>query len=186
MRHSNPLSVIAAVAIAVLAACSSTQLPKAEEKDNAPAPPPASADASEIVVTAQSQPAAGAQQGRLGEVVVTRGRRPSSDMEAATPVAQIASAKVAEAYIGGLYRMTPEERENYAKLEANPVHRAVEDPVSTFSIDVDTGSYSNVRRLLNGGRLPPQDAVRVEELVNYFSYDYAAPRDPATPFGKIG
>ena len=183
MRHSNRLSAMAAVAIAVFAACSSTQPPRAEEKQDASAPPPASADTAEIVVTAQSQPATSAQQGRFDEIVVTGGRR--GEMEAATPAARIASAKVAEAYIGGLYRLTPEERENYAKLEANPVHLAAEDPVSTFSIDVDTGSYSNVRRLLNGGRLPPQDAVRVEELVNYFSYDYAAPRDPATPFGVV-
>jgi Ca-activated chloride channel family protein len=77
------------------------------------------------------------------------------------------------------------DRENYAKVDANPVHRVAEDPVSTFSIDVDTGSYSNVRRMLNEGRLPPQDAVRVEELINYFDYAYAAPRDEATPFGVL-
>ena len=80
---------------------------------------------------------------------------------------------------------TPLDREIYGKIDANPVHRAAEDPVSTFSIDVDTGSYSNVRRILNEGRLPPQDAVRVEELVNYFDYAYAAPRDVATPFGVV-
>jgi Ca-activated chloride channel family protein len=59
---------------------------------------------------------------------------------------------------------------------------AAEFPVSTFSIDVDTGSYANVRRMLRAGRLPVQDAVRVEELVNYFSYDYPRPKDPDQPF----
>lgn len=49
------------------------------------------------------------------------------------------------------------------------------NPVSTFSIDVDTGSYSNVRRFLSAGTLPPVDAVRVEELINYFRYDDPAP-----------
>lgn len=63
-------------------------------------------------------------------------------------------------------------REQYQKLADNPVHAVVETPVSTFSIDVDTGSYANVRRLLNGGQLPPPDAVRLEELVNYFPYAY--------------
>ena len=48
-------------------------------------------------------------------------------------------------------------------------------PLSTFSIDVDTASYSNVRRFLNQNTLPPKDAVRIEELVNYFPYDYPPP-----------
>ena len=49
-------------------------------------------------------------------------------------------------------------------------------PRSTFSVDVDTASYANVRRFLTEGRLPPPDAVRIEEMVNYFPYDYAPPR----------
>jgi len=82
-----------------------------------------------------------------------------------------------------MYQPQPaEDREQYAALTANPVFRAVETPVSTFSVDVDTGSYSNVRRLLNEGRLPPADAVRVEELINYFDYAYAGPKDRSTPF----
>lgn len=72
--------------------------------------------------------------------------------------------------------------ENYAELVRNPVKLASEHPVSTFSIDVDTGSYANVRRYLNQGRLPPQDAVRVEELVNYFDYAYAPPECAEQPF----
>ncbi|GMR07040.1 MAG: hypothetical protein BMS9Abin26_0042 [Gammaproteobacteria bacterium] len=68
--------------------------------------------------------------------------------------------------------VAPIDRENYAHQADNPIKLAIEHPVSTFSIDVDTGSYSNVRRMLNSGRLPVQDALRVEELVNYFDYDY--------------
>ncbi|HUE94607.1 VWA domain-containing protein [Pseudomonas sp.] len=75
-----------------------------------------------------------------------------------------------------------ENREQYQKLADNPVHAVAETPVSTFSIDVDTGSYANVRRFLNGGQLPPQDAVRLEELVNYFPYVYPLPKGDA-PFG---
>jgi Ca-activated chloride channel family protein len=73
-------------------------------------------------------------------------------------------------------------RENYAHFEDGSVLRVAEQPVSTFSIDVDTGSYSNVRRLLKGGALPRQDAVRVEEMINYFDYAYAPPRDRSQPF----
>lgn len=65
--------------------------------------------------------------------------------------------------------------ETFANAPANPVQIAAENPVSTFSIDVDTASYSVIRRSLTGGVLPPQDAVRIEEMVNYFTYDYSAP-----------
>ncbi len=69
------------------------------------------------------------------------------------------------------------DRESYQRIETSPVHQVAEAPVSTFSVDVDTGSYSNVRRMLLAGRLPPKDAVRVEEMVNYFPYDYPGPTD---------
>ncbi|HEX5693985.1 MAG TPA: VWA domain-containing protein, partial [Arenimonas sp.] len=72
--------------------------------------------------------------------------------------------------------------ENYRAFEDNGIVRAAEQPVSTFSIDVDTGSYSNVRRMLAQGQLPPQDAVRVEEMINYFDYGYPAPADREQPF----
>ena len=75
-----------------------------------------------------------------------------------------------------------EDRDNYAHREANAVHLAATDPVSTFSIDVDTGSYTNVRHMLNEGRLPPGDAVRSEEFINYFDYGYATPETRTRPF----
>ncbi len=74
------------------------------------------------------------------------------------------------------------DRENYKAIESNPVHLTLNNPVSTFSIDVDTGGYSNVRRFINGGRLPQHNAVRVEELVNYFNYDYPQPDTSDIPF----
>ncbi len=76
----------------------------------------------------------------------------------------------------------PTDREKYQAINDNPVKRAAENPVSTFSVDVDTGAYANVRRFLNGGRLPPKDAVRIEELVNYFTYNYKGPDGRKTPF----
>src|ERR1700727_1236469 len=66
--------------------------------------------------------------------------------------------------------------EQYAKAPENPFFVAREQAVSTFSADVDTAGYSNVRRFLLGeSKLPPHDAVRIEEMLNYFSYDYPAP-----------
>lgn len=65
--------------------------------------------------------------------------------------------------------------ERYAEISENPFLETLRAPLSTFSIDVDTASYSNVRRFLNQGSLPPKDAVRIEEMVNYFEYDYPQP-----------
>lgn len=65
--------------------------------------------------------------------------------------------------------------EQYQKNKPNPIQKVSENPISTFSIDVDTGSYSNIRRWLNDGRLPPVDAVRLEEILNYFHYHYPQP-----------
>ena len=76
----------------------------------------------------------------------------------------------------------PANTENYAERDDNPVHRTSEQPVSTFSVDVDTGSYSNVRRMLGEGIRPPADAVRAEEFINYFSYRHPAPADRSRPF----
>jgi len=67
--------------------------------------------------------------------------------------------------------------EAYDRIDDNPFRRVTQDPLSTFSIDVDTASYANVRRFLNDGSLPPRDAVRIEELVNYFRFDYPAAAD---------
>ena len=81
-----------------------------------------------------------------------------------------------------VYAPAAQERETYDPITGNQVARVAEQPVSTFSIDVDTASYSNVRRFIENGRLPPGDAVRIEELVNYFDYDYPAADSQARPF----
>jgi Ca-activated chloride channel homolog len=71
----------------------------------------------------------------------------------------------------------PGNTEGYSPIEENPFLRPSSNPLSTFSIDVDTASYSNVRRFISQKQVPPKDAVRVEELINYFPYSYAAPKD---------
>ena len=76
----------------------------------------------------------------------------------------------------------PQGADKFPDREANKALLVAEHPVSTFSVDVDTASYAFVRRLLSAGRVPPAQAVRVEEMVNYFPYKYAAPRNRAQPF----
>ncbi|MBB6464771.1 Ca-activated chloride channel family protein [Aminobacter lissarensis] len=76
----------------------------------------------------------------------------------------------------------PENRDRVEDFKTNPVRSALEDPVSTFSIDVDTASYSFARRLLKEGVLPHADTVRVEEMINYFPYDWKGPEAITTPF----
>ena len=74
------------------------------------------------------------------------------------------------------YQRQPGNREQYDEIVENPFIAVAADPLSTFSIDVDRASYSNMRRfIMQDGQLPPRDAVRIEELVNYFPYDYADP-----------
>ena len=72
-------------------------------------------------------------------------------------------------------------REGYDKIEENIFHKVNDNPLSTFSIDVDAASYSNMRRFINAGQLPPAGAVRIEEMINYFKYEYPQPREDA-PF----
>lgn len=71
--------------------------------------------------------------------------------------------------------------ESYATTEENNYKNVSKEPLSTFSIDVDAASYTNTRRMINNGQLPPTDAVRIEEFINYFSYDYSQPTNDA-PF----
>ncbi len=104
--------------------------------------------------------------------VPTTQQAPNSNATSGGVVAYDAAARAKEESGAG---------ERYAQIDENPFLEASRAPLSTFSIDVDTASYSNTRRFLNEGQLPPRDAVRIEELVNYFSYDYPQPLGEA-PF----
>ena len=86
------------------------------------------------------------------------------------------------------YQRQPGNREQYDEIVENPFIAVAADPLSTFSIDVDRASYSNMRRfIMQDGQLPPRDAVRIEELVNYFPYDYAEPEgdDPLAVHAEV-
>ena len=120
------------------------------------------------------------------EALRMRPAAPPSPAPPPPPPPMVAAPAQALADASGFYavgkRAGDIETEKYPGAASNPIHQVAADPISTFSIDVDTASYANVRRFLTDGRLPPKDAVRVEELVNYFDYGYAAPRDAAEPF----
>lgn len=151
------------LATASLLACSTTSRPPPP----APPPTPALADAAPapaaVAAIARIETEAGAQY-------------KSSQRTAAAALAYL----VAPAPV--LPPPAAPDRENYQGPEQSPVRLVSEQPLSTFSVDVDTGSYSNSRRILGEGRLPPADAVRVEEFINYFDYGDAPPRAPETPF----
>ncbi|MGE0667108.1 MAG: von Willebrand factor type A domain-containing protein [Sphingomonadales bacterium] len=137
-----------------------------------PPPPPMVGQAAQETVTAS----AARKPGNVHGAPVMFDKR--ARIASTAPAAAIAGS------MGDFYRYQPmhTNTENYAHMEGNPVKQAAAEPVSTFSVDVDTGAYSNVRRYLNQGSLPPADAVRVEELVNYFDYAYQPPADKTRPF----
>ena len=90
--------------------------------------------------------------------------------------------RYAQSYVRPVIVPTDPGHERYDGKDVSPVKIAQTDPVSTFSVDVDTGAYANTRRFLTAGQLPPKDAVRSEELINYFRYDYVMPQSRSAPF----
>lgn len=91
-------------------------------------------------------------------------------------------------YYAPAYQQSPDyNTEEYEGIEENIFHDPSTKPLSTFSIDVDAASYANVRRFISQGQRPPVDAVRVEEMINYFDYDYAQPKgeDPFSIYTEI-
>lgn len=129
----------------------------------------------------------------LPEIAASAPARQDAPQEA-TKTKSVAQLAGAANLAGGAYDMAegadaalmpqavPESRDRFTDITSNPVKQAAAEPLSTFSIDVDTASYSFVRRALMNNVLPPRDAVRVEEMVNYFPYDYEGPQDRAQPF----
>ena len=152
------------------------------------APPPPEEPA------ALQEPSREQQSRRLESVVVTGTRVRSAEANAVAnaayapppppaPPAPMARMAPSMAAPPADFAVLPEPNtERYADVPSNPVQRVAEQPVSTFSIDVDTGSYSNLRRMIGWGQRPPSDAVRIEELLNYFDYGDAPPADRADPF----
>src|SRR5271157_4337940 len=148
----------------------------------APAPPAAAAPAPAAIPAlsknVQNEPAQQAASVASAAPAIAEQNRQAQPGQQAAPV-PVADVEVHAFGPEGLAR----DAEAFDRIQENPFVRAIEEPLSTFSIDVDTASYANVRRyLLQLNQLPPPDAVRIEELLNYFSYQDAPPapssRDP--------
>ena len=149
--------LLSALVVSSLAACSHSR-----PRPVASAAPPTQAHAYEME--------------QLKRQIVTESRSVQRmEQREAAPLLMIAPMPVSPVTAGAF------TTENYTRYEESSFLEALKNPLSTFSIDVDTASYANVRRFLSSGRLPPPDAVRIEELLNYFHYNYPQPADDA-PF----
>ncbi|HSN62124.1 MAG TPA: von Willebrand factor type A domain-containing protein, partial [Ferruginibacter sp.] len=114
------------------------------------------------------------QQASLSEVVVVGYAQQRKMVYAGAAVRGIATNDMGSNT--SFYRDEDHNTEGYDFIKENTFLRSADNPLSTFSIDVDAASYSNVRRMLNSGQLPPAGAVRIEEMINYFQYDYPQPK----------
>ncbi|WP_298839749.1 von Willebrand factor type A domain-containing protein [uncultured Roseobacter sp.] len=145
-----------------------------------PGPAPGSAIVSDEVLQAPLTLAEDAETFAAEPMVLQRSIAKTADLPAAGGRTRIAEPGLS--VVRTLPAPVPEATsEEFASAEANPLQITSETPVSTFSVDVDTFSYSLVRDSLTNGRLPDPKVVRIEEMVNYFTYDYAAP-DGDAPF----
>lgn len=169
----------------LLAACSGQQLEVNSPPPQAAIPSNTQVTSGELAATTPIAPATNPATTPDTTLVRTTSRQRQevdgpavSEMRIATQDAAGASvAHYADSidYISDYYGHQP-NRENYLAVDVSSVKRVDLEPVSTFSIDVDTAAYSNLRRTLTrDGRLPPHDAVRIEEMINYFDYEYVAP-----------
>ncbi len=111
----------------------------------------------------------------MSEETMAAASMPTARMKVSPQVAGINAGRIAPVPV-------PESRDRFTHVTQNAVKSVSDEPVSTFSVDVDTASYSYVRRQLNHGVMPVQDAVRVEEFINYFDYDYPLPESQSEPF----
>ena len=173
-------STLAGLPLLLLAACNTTQPARPAAAGN---PPGATAPVGQVLAEVPPAPPPTLRDDAVDVMNTTDAQRKSL----AAPAAPESRARLGYAAALSMpVQQPPDERERYAPIKDNGVVAAATQPFSTFSVDVDTGSYANVRRFLNEGQLPPPDAVRVEELVNYFPYQYAEPQQVAgtrAPFG---
>jgi len=120
---------------------------------------------------------------QLQEVVVTgyAAKRENKSLGKASHNRSFLQTHAADMTSGNAPRMAYESNDNfnteeYSTINENEFRKVLDKPLSTFSIDVDAASYSNMRRFINNGQLPPKDAVRIEEMINYFGYSYEQPK----------
>ena len=178
--------------VLLLAGCAAQQ--SSQPLPTVPARAPATNEAATPVTVVEPEKSRPPLRDGITEVVVTGTLIRGSYEEAALPIDVISADDLAGSgspsaldllkSIPAVSATSPAivNTERYQHFAENLPLRASEQPVSTLSIDVDTGSYANVRRHLASQALPPQDAVRVEEMINYFDYEYAQPAAAGAPF----
>jgi Ca-activated chloride channel family protein len=162
-----------------------TLLESAEREAPAPAPQAAASDVSIVTASKDAAPA-GTADSAIAEpdgMARTRGIARTAPLAAIEEgYAAPAAGLIAPAPMTEPMAVPAENTEAFPDAQTNPLQITSESPVSTFSIDVDTASYAVVRSSLSAGQLPPPDAVRIEEMINYFPYDYPAPEAGGAPF----
>src|SRR5690606_3511878 len=152
------------------------------EAPQAPTAPAMEESGSGAADTLAAQPAP-APQPDGPAVLLNRTTQPAArDLQGGGALAKRMAVPTARPGVAPEPSITREDRERFERFGTNPVRSALENPVSTFSIDVDTASYSFVRRSLKEGVLPERDSVRVEEMINYFPYDWPGPQSADAPF----
>ncbi len=179
MLARPPILLVAALLATGACSTDAPTLPSRTDPGKQAEAAPARRESPEAKQTTQSPVPLEERDGRLRRSEAEYAARANLSALPAAPAARLRNTPAQRA------PSEPLDREHYAHFDDNPLKRVAEHPVSTFSIDVDTGAYSNARRMLNAGRLPAQDAVRVEELINYFGYDYPAPNDRSQPFNVV-
>ncbi|MFZ1742302.1 MAG: VWA domain-containing protein [Pontixanthobacter sp.] len=177
--------MVATSIVALLAGCATSPDGSASKPDSTanipappPPPPPMAPPPPPAYVVTPSPKIANAPQNKFGFAQpITDSSAPSAaDVNVTT--LEISGLR----YVPPVVVPQPDDREKYDGKEVSPVKLVATDPLSTFSVDVDTGAYANSRRFLTQGQMPPRDAVRTEEMINYFRYDYVKPKDRSTPF----
>lgn len=175
--RKNKITIAITVALIGLAGCSTNEQKKVSKDED-------QSESEEVFVVEFKAKSDGkiekpqiselASSAALADMMVTGSRIRSNE--------QALAYKRVSPNVSGMVQRQEVNRENYQHFDDNGIKLVTENPVSTFSIDVDTGAYTNSRRMLNQGQLPPKEAVRTEEFINYFSYDYEAPINRDTPF----
>jgi len=184
MFNKTTLSIAIVLGLGACAAEKSVQDLKEWEAD---------AGIDEIVLLEDGNNSRTAKEHRLEEVVLTANKRDANELRVADQAMSSDFYVNPERVAGAISKMSQSaflfaptyevNTENYLDIDENGIKQVATDPVSTFSIDVDTASYSNVRRMLRSeGRLPPVDAVKLEEMINYFSYSYPVSKSLDQPF----
>ncbi|MGA7827011.1 MAG: VWA domain-containing protein [Geobacteraceae bacterium] len=154
VKRKVPCTIFASVLILALFAAGCSRMEEVKTKDSV----------TTVMLAEVPETADLGASGRMSKLVMKREYQPST-------------------YQSPLQPASPRDfnTEAYDRVNENRFLEVLTNPQSTFSIDVDTASYANVRRFINGGNLPPPDAVRIEEMINYFTYNYPQP-DGNRPF----